>query len=198
VVQEKHEVGKKIAVLIIIPLEFQYNAAPSSRVWHISRELNSSGIKSIIVARKAVSDSITGGDIIAIKPLVNRGFIGNLLFLFQISVVVMRVLFNAKIERVLAMGYSLAPLFLILKLWGKNITYDFNGYRYKEQIVEGHRLRAKITRLFDWLALKLADRILVIREEPCQDLPPNFQKKTLLLPNGVDLEEFSTPEDKIY
>lgn len=174
----------------------QHNSAPASRAWHISRELNSSGIKSIIVARKAVIDCISGENIVAIKPLVNRGFIGNLLFLFQISVVVIRVLFNAKIDQVLARGYSLAPLFITLKLWGKNITYDFNGYRYKEQIVGGHRLRAKITRLFDWLALKLADHVLVIREELCQDLPTNFQKKTLLLPNGVDLEEFAAAEDE--
>lgn len=108
----------------------------------------------------------------------------------------MRVLFSTKIDRVIARGYSLAPLFLILKLWGRDIIYDFHGYAFKEQIVGGRRLRAKITRPFDWLALKLADRILVIREELRQDLPPNFQKKTLMLPNGVDLEEFASAEDE--
>ncbi len=106
----------------------------------------------------------------------------------------MRVLFSTKIDQVIARGYSLAPLFLILKLWGRDIIYDFHGYAYKEQIVAGRRIRAKITKPFDWLALKLADHILVIREELRQDLPPNFQKKTLLLPNGVDLEEFAAAE----
>jgi len=97
---------------------------------------------------------------------------------------------------VIARGYDLAPLFLLLKLWGRDIIYDFHGYAFKEQMVGGRRLRAKITRFFDWLALKLADHILVIREELCQDLPTNFQKKTLLLPNGVDLEEFAATEDE--
>lgn len=103
------------------------------------------------------------------------------------------MVFDNKIERVIARGYSLAFLLLLLKLWRKYIIYDFHGYAYKEQIVEGRRARAKITRFFDWLVLKLADLILVIREELRQGLPADFQQKTRLLPNGVDLEAFAAP-----
>ena len=193
-VQGKREVGSEITVLIINADEFRYNIAASSRAWYISRELDSSGINTIIVTRQATSDSITDGNITAIKPLLSRGFIGNLLFLLQISARVLRILFDTKIDRVIARGYSLAPLFFLLKLWRKYIIYDFHGYAYKEQIVEGRRVRARITRPFGWLALKLADNILAIREELRQDLPPNFQKKTLILPNGVDLGAFAVPE----
>ena len=193
-VQGKREVGSRITVLIINAEEYRYNIAASSRAWHISRELNSSGINTIMVTRQATSDSITDGNITAIKPLISRGFIGNLLFLLQISARVLRILFDTKIGRVIARGYSLAPIFFLLKLWRKYIIYDFHGYAYKEQIVEGRRVRAWITGFFDWLALKLADNILTIREELRQDLPPDFQKKTLILPNGVDLEAFAAPE----
>jgi glycosyltransferase involved in cell wall biosynthesis len=100
-----------------------------------------------------------------------------------------------RIDRVILRGYSLAPLFLLLRLWRKHIIYDFHGYSYKEQLVEGRPVRAQITHPFDWLTLKLADCILTIREELYQDLPLNFKKKTLVLPNGVDLEEFAAPEN---
>lgn len=167
----------------------------SSRTWHISRELKNAGINTIVVTRRATSDSITGENIVAIKPLLSRGFMGNLLFLFQISAAALQVLFSSKIDQVIARGYSLAPLFFLLKLWRKYIIYDFHGYAYKEQMVEGRRARAKITKPFDWLALKLADLIVAIREELRQDLPSNLQKKTLIMPNGVDLEAFAAPED---
>lgn len=190
------KVGSEITVLIINTTEFRYNIAAASRAWHISRELTSSGINTIIVTGEATSDSITGEDIITIKPLLSRGFIGNLFFLLQISAAVIRLLFNTRIDRVIARGYSLALLLLLLKLWRKYIIYDFHGYAYKEQLVQGRRVRARITRPFDWLALKLADLILAIREELRQDLPPHFQKKTLLLPNGVDLGAFAAPENE--
>lgn len=167
--------------------------ATPTRAWHLSRELNRSGIDTIIVAQKATNDAITGDNIIAVNPLIREGFIGNLLFLFQISAAVLRVLFSTKINKVILRGYSLAPLLCLLKLWGKHIIYDFHGYSHKEQLVEGRQMRARITRPFDWLALKLADHIIAIRDELRQDLPQNLQEKTLLLPNGVDLEEFATP-----
>ncbi|MFC2007792.1 glycosyltransferase [Chloroflexota bacterium] len=186
--------GSDITVLIISIGEFRYNESSSSRAWHISRELNSSGINTIIVTRQATSDSITGRNIIALKPLLTGGFTGNLLFLLQVSNAVLRMLFGARTNVVIARGYALAPLFFLLRLWHKHIIYDFHGYAYKEQIVEGRRARSRITRPLDWLALKLANHILAIREELRQDLPPYFQKKTLLLPNGVDLEAFAAPE----
>lgn len=109
---------------------------------------------------------------------------------------VLRILFSTKINKVISRGYSLAPLLCLLKLWGKHIIYDFHGYSHKEQLVEGRRVRARITRPFNWLALKLADHIIVIRDELRQDLPQNFQKKTLFLPNGVDLEAFAAAENE--
>ncbi len=193
-VQKNDEVGNEITVLIINTDEFRYNRAPSSRAWHISRELNSFGINTILVTKKATSDIITGENIIAIKPLLSRGFIGNLLFLLQVSGMVLRIISGARINSVIARGYSLAPLLFLLRLGRKHIIYDFHGYAYKEQLIEGRRARARITMPFDWLALKLADNILTIREELRQNLPPHFQKKTLLLPNGVDLKAFAAPE----
>lgn len=182
-----------MAVLIICTNEFQHNLATPTRAWHISRELKHSGIDTIIVTQKATSDAIIGENIITIKPIISQGFFGNLLFLLQVSATVLRILFSAKINSVIARGYSLAPLLCLLKLWRKYIIYDFHGFSYKEQLVEGRCMRARITRPFDWLALKFADSVLTIREELRQDLSPDFQKKALFLPNGVDLKAFTAP-----
>ncbi len=195
-VQEKREAGREITVLIVSSGQFQYNNAPSSRAWHVSGELNNCGIKTIIVTRKATADSISGENIIAIKPILCRGFFGNLLFLFQISVAMLQHLFDSRVDYLIVRGCHLALTSILFKLWHKGIIYDFHGYAYKEEVVEGRKLRAKTTKPFDWLALRLAEHILVIREELKQSLPVNFQKKTILLPNGVDLEEFAAREDE--
>ncbi len=194
-VEEKCKLGVNTTVLLIHAANLQHNIASASRVWHIYRELKRSGIKTILVGREASTDTITADEIIAIKPLLD-GFAGNLLFLFQISAAVMRILFSTRIDVVLTRGCHLAPLMFLMKLCRKNIIYDFHGYAYKEETVEGRQLRAKTTKPFDWLALRLADHIITIREELRQDLPPDLQKKTLLLPNGVDLEEFIAPENQ--
>lgn len=181
---------------IVLPANLQHNRAPGSRTWYLARELKNSGIRTVIIGREAESDPISGDNVITVKPLLGRGFVGNLVFLFQFWIVVVRFLFDTKIDRVFARDYSLAPLFPVLRLWRKVIIYDFHDYAYKDQIIEGRRLRAVSTRLFDWLALKLADHIVAIREELIQDLPQDFQRKTLLLPNGVDLDEFAAPEKR--
>lgn len=131
---------------------------------------------------------------IAIKPLLSTAFIGNLVFLLQISATVLRVMFNTRINRIIARGYALAPLLLLLKLWRKYLIYDCHGYAYKEQIIQGRRTRAMTTRPFDWLALKLADCVISIREELREDFSADVQGKTIILPNGVDLEAFAVPE----
>lgn len=187
---------KEIIILIAIPSGFRLREAGATRAWHISRELNDHGIKTVIVARLAESDIITGKNIIVVKPLLKSGFMGNLLFLFQFAVVMIRTVINTSIDKIIVRGSVLSPLFIPLKLGGKYIVYDFHGYAYKEQLVEGRKFRARFTKFFDCLSLKLADHIIVIREELLQDLPLEFQKKTLMLPNGVDMAEFAFPEDK--
>jgi len=186
----------RVSVVIILPAQLQNNQAPASRAWHIFRELNASRIKVVLIGRQSTSDSITESNVIAIRPVFGRGFIGNFLFLFQLLIVVMRVLFHTRAEQVLVRGEPLSVLFPILKLWRKIIIYDCHSMRHREQRVEGRIIRARITQLFVWLALKLADHIIVIREELRQDMPPEFQKKSFLMPNGVDLEEFAAPEDE--
>ncbi len=187
---------RRVPMMVIISTdEFRYSAASSSRAWHISRALNEHGIKTVIVARRANSDGIAGENIITVKPLIGEGFVGNLLFVFQISVTVIRILANTKLKKIIARGYSLALLFSLLKLWRVEILYDFHGYAYKEQMVEGRMFRARFTRVFDWLSLKLADQIITIREELREDFPLDVQQKTILLPNGVDIEEFAFAGD---
>jgi len=186
----------KTTVLIICGSEFKYNVAGASRAWHIATELNNLDIVTLVVTKKAQRDSITGKNIIAVNPLFNVGLFGNLLFLIQISSAVIRILFSTKIGKVIVRGPWLSPLFILFKFLHKDIIYDFHGYGHKEKIVQGSKMFAKIVAPFDWLALKLSDHVLVIREELRQDLPSEFQKKALLLPNGVDLEEFTAIDNR--
>ena len=161
----------------------------------MSRELNEQGIKTIIIAGQSEGDIITGKNIIFVKPLVKSGFAGNLLFLFQVAVVMIQTLRKTGINKIIIRSSMLSPLYIILKLLGKHLIYDFHGYGYKELLVHGRKHSARVIRVFEWLALKSVNHILAIREELKQSLPKRFQRKTLLMPNGVDLGEFAGPVD---
>ena len=179
-----------MTVMIVGTSELGHNQSESSRKWHISNALNKYGIPTIIVGKKSESgDDIVGANVIAVKQ-ISGGFIGSLLLRVQISLVALKVILTEKVDKVIVRGCDLPLLALFIKIFNKEMIYDFHGYLYKEEAAEGRVVRSKITKLFDLLMPMWADCISAVSEGTRNQLPKKYLKKTIVLPNGVDLELF--------
>lgn len=175
--------------------ELRSSDAGSSRFWYISSELRKKGFKTLIIGRKSDDlDALEGDNIISVKPLIKKGFFGNLIFSIQIQVIAMYFILFKKYKHSVIRGYHLIFIMLLLKLINRPAIYDFHGYRYKEQVVEGKVTRAKITKIFDLFMLSFSDWVIVITSALRQSMPLNIQSKSLLLPNGVDIKKFNDLE----
>lgn len=183
-----------MAVAIVGRGELRYDQAPPTRAWHIANELNKSGIPTTLIGKKSeVSEAITGDNIITVK-YITESLIGRLLSRIQIPIVALQVLLTKKIDYVIVRGHDLVLMAIFIKLLGKKMIFDFHGYRYEEQIIEGRVARSLSTKIFEWFMLSCANYITAIKKELRDDIPQNLQKKTLLLPNGVNLEEFANSD----
>lgn len=179
-------------IIIVHTTELKYSRVESSRILHLSNELAKMGIKTIIIGRKSdnLDDALAGDNIIPVKPLIRNGFLGNFILTIQIQMTAMYVILAKNIDKALIRGYDLIFIIIFLKLINRPIICDFHGYRYKEQVIERKVMRSKITKIFDWFMLTFSERIIVITEALCESMPLNLQRKSLILPNGVDIQKF--------
>lgn len=89
---------------------------------------------------------------------------------------------------------GILPAWLAKRRWGTPIVATY-GYRYAEFArVEGRRAAALYTAALERLALRVADAIIVTTPELAEYVGRWVPAKRVhLIPNGVDLEQFSPP-----
>ena len=180
-------------VLIVIRAEMRFDHAPSSRVYYIAKTLKKFDISSTLLGIKSKSnDAIVESN--GVIPLFNN-VIGNILLRIQLPFAVLRILQTKKIDYIILRNYDLIILF-ISTILNKRIFYDFHGYGYKEQQLESRFSRSKITMIQEKLMERYSYKIIAISEEIYQQLPKKYHNKTLILPNGVDLNLFKTVTEK--
>lgn len=184
---------KSMKGLFVIRTELRWDQAPPTRVWYLANEISKSGLPTIIVGMESEKDPMLRRCIHTVK-LMFKGKIGNVISRIHISLVALKILLAENVGWVILRGYDMVPLAFFIKLFNRKLIYDFHGYRYREQIIEGRVLRSRSTKIFEWFMLRCADYIIVIKDEMREDMPLNLHKKILLLPNGVNLKEFSTIE----
>lgn len=166
----------------------------SSRIWYISRALNSHGISTKIIGRKSEDDSLNDDNVIAIKHL-STGFLGELFFIIRLYLCILQTVYREKICNIILRGYDLIFIAFLLRIIGKKVIYDFHGYRYEEQILEGRFIRAKITKIFDFLILLAPNKIISVSKGVSKQLPKNYKRENeIILQNGVDLDLFNKNE----
>lgn len=183
----------KMNVLIVIRAEMRFDHAPSSRVYYIAKTLKKFDISSTLLGIKSESnDAIVESN--GVIPLFNN-VIGNILLRIQLPFAVLRILQTKKIDYIILRNYDLIILF-ISTILNKRIFYDFHGYRYKEQQLESRFSRSKITMIQEKLMQRYSYKIIAISDEIYQQLPKKYHNKTLILPNGVDLNLFKTVTEK--
>ena len=176
--------------MIVGTSELSHNQSESSRKLHISNVLNKCEMPTIIIGKKSeTGDGIVGANVIAVKQ-ISGGFIGSLLLRFQVPLAALRTILSEKVDKVILRGCDLPLLAIFIKIFHKKMIYDFHGYLHKEEVAEGRVVRSKITRIFDSIMLMWADCIIAVSEGTRNQLPKKYLKKTIVLPNGVDLELF--------
>ncbi len=186
----------KIALLTDAKLDF--NGAVASRFIYIAKEFAKQNIDVTLIGRESEQGiQLKNITVISIPSTNSKNrlmeFLSRLLFPLKIISTCLFKRFDYCIVR----GYWIgAVLFPFLKLFRQKAIFDLHGYLYKEQIVEGRLLRAKITRILEGIALSLADKIIVVSKGTKSLLPPTYYNKTIYLPNGVNINEFNQPVDE--
>lgn len=171
-----------------------YNIAPSSRLLYISNELNRQGINTC-VAGAFSENKISNTNIIKVKQKWKSIF-GRMLFLFHLQLVVLHEALKKDNRFVIVRGCDLFLLLFVSKLIGKKIFYDFHGYVYKEELSKGNNFLSFLLRLTEDICIYLSDYILVVSEGSKGDLSEKYKRKSLLLPNGIDLNIVSYVDEK--
>lgn len=180
-------------VLIVVRAEMGFNHAPSSRAYYLAKTLRRFDISSMLLGIKSESDDAIV-ESYGVIPLF-KNVIGNILLRIQLPFAVLRILQTKKIDYIILRNYDIIILFLST-IFNKRIIYDFHGYRYKEQQLEGRFSRSKITMVQEQLMHRYSYKTIAISEDIYKQLPKKYHNKTLLLPNGVDLNLFKTITEK--
>lgn len=180
--------------ILISAEEMNYNIAPSSRLLYISNELNRQGIDTF-VAGAFSENSISNTNVIRVKQKWNNVG-GRIIFLLHLQLVFLRAFLKKDNKFAIVRGCDMALLMLFLKITNKTVFYDFHGYVYKEELSKGHDFLSLLLKLADNLCIYLADYILVVSEGTRKDLSEKYIHKSLLLPNGIDLNILSYIDEK--
>lgn len=182
-----------IKVVFVTRSELAYDSAPSSRLFQIAKVLNEKGFSTTIIGGKTSKKvDIPNSKVIAVKPMLTVPIIGwGIIFRLQLLIQVVQQLLARDTDSVVVRDHLLAVLIApFTRLFGRKMISDFHGYRYREQIEEGMKFKPKIIRLIEFLSLRFSDYIIAVSEGVYNQLPGNFQKKAIILPNGVDLDIF--------
>ena len=169
--------------------KMSYDEAPPSRILNISRILEKYH-NVIILAQK--SGKIKNDNIYEI-PRMMGGFVGNQIFKIMMVICSLYNILAKKIDFIITREYYFVlMLYPFAKLFGSKILYDMHCFRYKELEFEGKHIKSLITKPFEKLSHRLPYKILAISNGIIEDLPQELRNKTILLPNGVDLEWFTS------
>lgn len=180
--------------ILISAEEMNYNIAPSSRLLYISNELNRQGIDTF-VAGAFSENSISNANVIKVKQKWNNVG-GRIIFLLHLQLIFLCAFLKKDNKFAIVRGCDMVLLMLFLKIAKKTVFYDFHGYVYKEELSKGHNFLSLLLKLADNLCIYLADYILVVSEGTRKDLSEKYIHKSLLLPNGIDLNIVSYVDEK--
>lgn len=183
-------------VLMVLSSPLQYNSAPASRAHQLAKYLSKSGLGVTLLGRESAADSITGREVLTVKTKCSAGLFCNLTTLAKVLYKSAALLASKNTGTLFMRGYDLMPLMLVAKLLRKKVIYDFHGYAHKEQMVSNRKARAFITRFFDTACISMADHITVISNTLLKSMPERHRAKCIVLPNGVDLDNFSAANQK--
>jgi glycosyltransferase involved in cell wall biosynthesis len=193
---------KKNGVVIIVTEMLDYTNAPGSRALSLKKELSDRGIDVVCIGGASESQKYDDS-VIAIRPFIKNkspiygSNLNRSIFQIQLALNTLRILKGDKFKYFIIRRFRMffiIPLVIIpfLKLFKKKIIYDFHGWSDKEMHIELQSLKdafhAKVWS--HWLCLKFSDHIIAVSKGISMSLRDDWQKKTIILENGVDLQLF--------
>ena len=183
------------SLIFIQSAEISYSGSNTSRFLYIADALKKMGIDSLIIGSypHRVQDTTNDDDILMIKPILSQNnVIGRIIQRLQIQITAIKCIIITRSQYIYLRGYDMFPIALFAKLVGKDVIYDFHGYRYIEQIKEGVKYhRVIIAKLMDKLLVNLSDYISVVSPGIQAELPQKYLHKSIVLQNSIDFNEFA-------
>jgi glycosyltransferase involved in cell wall biosynthesis len=182
------------SLIFIQSSEVSYSGSNTSRFLYIADALKKSGIDSLIIGSypHRISDTINN-NVLMIKPILSQdNVIGRIVQKLQIQITAIKHIIITHGQFIYVRGYDLFPIALFAKIIGRDLIYDFHGYRYIEQIEDGVKYpRVIIAKLMDKLLIKLSDYISVVSPGIQHELPQEYLHKSIVLQNGIDINVFA-------
>jgi len=177
-------------ILLITKERLTYNEAAPSRILNLKKVL--SEFHDIYIVAQRGGDVKEQGTFLVPKItdniVLNQAF-KMLLLLYSASISIFK-----KIDVYIARQYYLVPfIYPISRLFGFKIYYDMHCFRYKELLVENKKIKSTLNKPIEILCHRLADKLLIISEGIYSDLSEKLKSKAIMLPNGVNLEDFNNP-----
>lgn len=77
-----------------------------------------------------------------------------------------------------------------LKWRKKKVMYDFHGLFSVETVAVGKKIPPLFTLLQEKITLKTVDRIIAVSQGVMVELPEKYITKTILLPNGINIDRY--------
>lgn len=161
--------------------------APPSRIFNLKRILQKYHNVSIIAKDSRIKD-----DDITCIGLNYDNFFLNQIYKFYMVILSLGLILSRKIDFFVTREYYyVVLLYPFTRIFGCKIIYDMHCFRYKELKVESRNFKSFLVRPFEAMAHKLADNISVISNGILHEMPDNIKKKSFLLPNGVNINDFN-------
>ena len=180
-------------ISFITRAQLSFDEAPTIRILNIRKVLDKHHNVSIICQRSNWKEPNVYG-----IPQIIPGFLGNQIFKILVFFTSVYLMLAKKIDIfVVRQYYFVLLLHPLAKLFGAKIIYDMHCFRYKELKTEGKSLKSIIIKPLELFSHKLAYKILVISEGIMEDLPKNLRNKAIMVPNGVNLDDFKVKKDSL-
>ncbi len=177
-------------LLFVQAEKLSYNSAAQSRFLYISKELQNIGYKSIVIGKslkKDINNKMVSLPFVKEKSLFSRIIQDIQIYLYSFKYILFSNIRFVYVRRT----NILIPIIIFAKLCGKKVIYDFHGYRlinstFPRKINSSQR----VDRYLELQLLKVSDYVITVSETLKSQLPPKYQKKTLVIENSVDLGIF--------
>jgi len=176
-----------------------YSIVQSSRALHIFNEIKKEFSDTYLIMQSSNENEFELDNLIQVKPFVDlKGkfiLLKGMIFRLQLTLFTFKFAITNKIDFVILRGYDCIFLLILLKIIGVRVYYDFHGRYNLELTQQGRFLRSFFVKNIDKIILKYSDKLIVV-SEGIKNQISKYEKKCIILPNGVDLDRIKNANNE--
>ena len=176
-----------------------YSIVQPSRALHIFNEIKKEFPDTYLIMQSSDENDFELDNLIQVKPFVDiKGkfiLLKGMIYRLQLTIFSFKFAIINKMDFAILRGYDCIFLLILLKIIGVQVYYDFHGKYDLELTQQGRFLRSFFVKNIDKIILKYSDKIIVV-SEGIKNQISEYERKCILLPNGVDLDKIKNANYK--